>query len=34
MVLFAENPISSEAFYTSEQVVSIYQDCVFPDGTI
>ena len=34
MILFTENPISSEAFYTSEQDVLIIQVCVFPNGTI
>ena len=33
-IVYRKNPISSEAFYTSGQDVSIYQVCVFPIGTI
>ena len=34
MVFLQKTPISSEAFYTSEQDISIYQVSVFPNSTI
>ena len=33
-VVYRKKPVSSEAFYTSEQDVSIFQVCVFPGGII
>ena len=34
MVLFTENPNLIEAFYTSEQELSIFSVCVITNGTI